>query len=617
MASAPAKKSGDQSVRVYLRVRPPIGREIVENHPCGNLTFDPQDPTAVIIRASQDDAAALKRFTFHRVFPPTSTQSELYEHYAKEAVAASFEGYHGVLFVYGQTGSGKTYTICNGSEKPQDQGMLQQSLLDVWSRIEQDKEFEYNCAVSYVEIYNEAISDLLAEKGDDNKVRLQSGQYGEVTMLNETTGAPIEHHVSSYAETLGCFTRGVSLKQMRKTDMNATSSRSHTIFTLSIEKAQRVAGANGSGGTRLTALKGKLILCDLAGSERASKTGAEGAALKEANNINTSLLVLGNVVKALTEKKAQHAPFRESKLTRILQYSLSGNGKTAIVVNVSPSDDNTQESIGAIGFGQRAILIKQRAQRHEVLDYRALYLQLQAELDRRVEGGVGTALEEAQRAAKEQADELNGRIALLEQENAALKQENAAMRSGKSPVTPASGGAAGAAAGGARFSDDSWRSVVDKQKEALDEATRRAERLRGEVASLQKRLHEEERQTFALGIRFRDTLRITQQQRAEGNNALQMLQAEIAALRGTEYLAATLPDMETSGSPAVGTGGGGEASPLTASTGRASGFDELLADNEKLLTAVGALRRERTELLVYQHKAARAIRLLYAESQRR
>jgi hypothetical protein len=240
--------------------------------------------------------------------------------------------------------------------------------------------------------------------------------------LNSATNKPIAREVRSYVDTIDMFKTGIARRFQAKTDMNNESSRSHTVFTLYIKKRPRAERSLAEGTP--TALEGRLVICDLAGSERIKKTDAKGQQLNEANHINGSLLVLGRVVAALTDpKQAQHVPYRESLLTRLLQYSLSGWGKTRLVVNVSPSDDNTDETIGAINFGQRAIQIKQAAEKHETLDYKAMYLDLQRQMDKQREVIIRDAMSDFALEKANAVADYEDRVKMLEGEIDILRIE--------------------------------------------------------------------------------------------------------------------------------------------------------------------------------------------------
>lgn len=603
-----SSKTAPKTISVFCRVRPPVPRE--KDHTFNNIVYDPNDDRAITIGRKSGAKNVEKKYMFNKVFKPSVTQKEVYTSFAKNAVDAAFDGQHGVLFVYGQTGSGKTFTISN--DDPQNEGVLQQSMKEIWSRIAADTSNDYTCSVSYVQLYNEILTDLLDEQKGKVRIQIGSEGRGDVDMVADSTGLPIEREVKDYKETMGLFKTGMGRKEMQSTSMNNTSSRSHTVFTLNINKCRKVkavtVGDEPNDGPTV-ALEGRLVLCDLAGSERVSKTHAEGKTLDEATHINRSLLTLGKVVAALTES-SQHAPFRESKLTRILQYSLMGNGNTSLVVNISPSDDNTEESISAVLFGQRASQIKQDAKRHEVLDYKALYLQLMADLDNKNDKTLEEALDEERGVYEDRISSLNDQIKMLTDENAMLRKENGALRSGVPPeklesIIGAAGGspvtaAAGGVAGGATTMN--WARACQELREMIQLRDAKLRTISDERVRLALLLSEEKRACFHVAQKLQALAIMYKMERGALMKRQDELNAELAATKGTEYLSATGSyDSTTLGSPRL--------------RGMAGSDNDMyvIEDLDKALSVIRALRSERSEMIVYQAKAEKAIRLLVAE----
>lgn len=263
------------------------------------------------------------------------------------------EGYNGTIFAYGQTGSGKSFTMEGVRGDPELAGIIPRMFDHLFACIaEADPDIEFSIKCSYLEIYMEKIMDLLDPKKTnlqvkDDKVK---GLY-----VQDAT----EVYVSSTDEMMEVMNRGSLNRSVAATRMNATSSRSHSIFIVAV--AQK--------NTKTDASKlGKLYCCDLAGSEKVEKTEAAGQTLEEAKMINKSLSALGNVINALTEsKKNTFVPYRDSKLTRILQESLGGNSQTCLVITCSLSQYNDRETLSTLRFGNRAKSIKnavkQNAQR--------------------------------------------------------------------------------------------------------------------------------------------------------------------------------------------------------------------------------------------------------------
>nr|CCM17432.1 kinesin, putative [Leishmania guyanensis] len=598
-----SSKSAPKTISVFCRVRPLVPHE--KSHTCNNITYDPNDNRAITVNRKTTTKAGEKKFMFNRVFQPNSTQKEVYEAFAKNAVDAAFDGQHGVLFVYGQTGSGKTFTISN--DDPKNEGVLQQSMRDIWTKIANDTEHDYSCSVSYVQLYNEILTDLLDEKKGKVRIQLGTEGCGDVVLVSDGSGKGIEREVKDYNGTMNFFKTGLSRKEMASTAMNNTSSRSHTVFTLNISRCTKVTAVTvgGDSGGATVALDGRLVLCDLAGSERVSKTHAEGKTLDEATHINRSLLTLGKVVAALTAN-AQHAPFRESKLTRILQYSLMGNGNTSIVVNVSPSDENTEETFSAILFGQRASQIKQDAKRHEVLDYKALYLQLMADLDNKNDKTLEAALEEERGVFDDRINSLNDQVKILTEENGMLRNENKQLRQCVPPdklktidETPASGVPAyeGASGGG------SWAKANQELREVIKSRDEKLRTINEERLRLALVVAEEQRKCFQLAQKMRAFALRYKMEREQSSRRQDALTAELASVKGTDYLSA-LGTFDSSMSP---------ASPGSPGSPRGGLIGEDYNELESARQQIRALRAERTDLIMYQKKAAEAIRVLVSE----
>lgn len=601
-----SSKTAPKNISVYLRVRPPVSRE--KDHTFNNINYNPTDPRCITVRRPTGANCVSKSYYFDGVFKPTFTQGQVYEAFAKNAVNAAFDGQHGVLFVYGQTGSGKTYTISN--DEPNNLGVLQQAMREMWERIDKDTENDYQCSVSYVQLYNEILTDLL--DNSKGRVRIQMGPEGcgDVILVAESTGLPVEKPVGNYADTMAAYNLGASRKEMTNTSMNLTSSRSHTVFTLYVKKTTKkkvvTVGDDEAPQSGMTALEGRLVLCDLAGSERVSKTHAEGKTLDEATHINGSLLVLGKVVAALTEKK-QHAPFRESKLTRILQYSLLGNGNTSIVVNISPSDDNTEESLSAIGFGQRAIQIKQDAKRHEVLDYRALYLQLMADLDAKNDKTLSDALDEERLVYEDRISSLNDQINTLTAENTLLRKENALLRSGVPPANIAAlmTSAPSCLSAGDTGEANDWQSVNLHLREMLTARDEQIRVISDERVRLALLLSQEKRVCFRLAQQMRNVATQYKMDRETLSKRVDDLNAELAALKGTDYLSAVGSLQASPGSP----GGANDSNSVMGES------VSVTQDLNTALNCIRSLREERREMIIYQAKALKAIRMLVAEKE--
>ncbi|XP_034280733.1 kinesin heavy chain [Pantherophis guttatus] len=284
-----------------------------------------------------------KPYVFDRVLPPNTSQEQVYNACAKQIVKDVLEGYNGTIFAYGQTSSGKTHTMEGKLHDPQLMGIIPRIAHDIFDHIySMDENLEFHIKVSYFEIYLDKIRDLL----DVSKTNL--AVHEDKNRVPYVKGCT-ERFVSSPEEVMDVIDEGKTNRHVAVTNMNEHSSRSHSIFLINI-KQENVETEKK--------LSGKLYLVDLAGSEKVSKTGAEGSVLDEAKNINKSLSALGNVISALAEGTKTHVPYRDSKMTRILQDSLGGNCRTTIVICCSPSIFNEAESKSTLMFGQRAKTIK-------------------------------------------------------------------------------------------------------------------------------------------------------------------------------------------------------------------------------------------------------------------
>ncbi|OMJ09198.1 Kinesin heavy chain [Smittium culicis] len=286
-------------------------------------------------------------FSFDRVFGPESNQQILFDYSIKQTVEDVFNGYNGTVFAYGQTGSGKTYTMMGPDiDNDETRGVIPRIVQGIFNKIDQSpNSIEYFVKVSYMEIYMEKIRDLL----DPTKKRLQVHE-------DKINGVHVKGltgiFVSSVDEVYDAMKSGGKSRAVAHTNMNAESSRSHSILQISIKQEDTFDGKIKTG---------KLFLVDLAGSEKLGKTGATGQTLEEAKKINKSLSALGNVINSLTDGKSTHIPYRDSKLTRILQESLGGNSRTTLIINCSPSSFNSSETISTLRFGTRAKSIKNKA----------------------------------------------------------------------------------------------------------------------------------------------------------------------------------------------------------------------------------------------------------------
>ncbi|XP_050274503.1 kinesin-like protein KIN-1 [Quercus robur] len=286
-------------------------------------------------------------FSFDRVFCEKSDQAEVYEFLVLPIVRDAVNGINGTIITYGQTGAGKTYSIegpgileCGEQKK----GILPRVVDGIFEHIKPDKMAKYLIKLSMVEIYMEKIRDLF-DLSKDN-IQIKESKIEGILLSGAT-----EMSIIDPAEALQSLSTGIANRAVGETQMNTASSRSHCIYIFTVKQEL-------TGDKRMKT--GKLVLVDLAGSEKVEKTGAEGRALEEAKMINKSLSALGNVINALTcgSGRANHIPYRDSKLTRILQDALGGNSRTALLCCCSPSVSNASESLSTLRFGARAKHIK-------------------------------------------------------------------------------------------------------------------------------------------------------------------------------------------------------------------------------------------------------------------
>ena len=282
-----------------------------------------------------------KQYTFDSVFDWNTAQIDVYNNAARPIVDSVMEGYNGTVFAYGQTGTGKTFSMKGIDEPPELRGIIPNSFQHVFDAIDASEDADFLVRASFLEIYNEEIRDLL---GKNSQSRLEVKESVDTGVYVKDLTSFV---VKGVAEINNVLAVGDKNRTVGATLMNQDSSRSHSIFSITVERSDH-GGAAGDDGGHIRV--GKLNLVDLAGSERQSKTGATGERLKEATKINMSLSALGNVISALVDSKSGHIPYRDSKLTRLLQDSLGGNTKTVMVANIGPAGYNFDETISTLRF---------------------------------------------------------------------------------------------------------------------------------------------------------------------------------------------------------------------------------------------------------------------------
>ena len=331
--------SNAANVNVICRFRPMNDLERTSGN---EQICDYTSPTSLTFHSSREKN--VYRFNFDRIFPPSSTQNDIYDFGVKGIIDSVLDGYNGTVLAYGQTSSGKTYTMQGEMDEERKQGIIPRMISHVFKHIYKNEDTDFMIKVSMIEIYQEKIRDLF----DVSRVNLN---IREDSIKGIYVDGASERYVGCPNDVLALLEIGSANRAQAATNMNEHSSRSHSIFILTINQTNKKEGFSKIG---------KLYLVDLAGSEKISKTGATGHTLEEAKIINKSLTTLGRVINNLTDGKSTHIPYRESKLTRVLQESLGGNSKTCLIITCSPSIYNESESLSTLRFGERAKKIKNK-----------------------------------------------------------------------------------------------------------------------------------------------------------------------------------------------------------------------------------------------------------------
>ncbi|CAF0729447.1 unnamed protein product [Adineta ricciae] len=374
-------------VKAAVRIRP-----LSKNEECDlcQTCVDAQCSTNEIILANST------AFTFDHVFLPETTQDDVYRECVYDMIEGCFQGYSASILAYGQTGSGKTFTMGSGVEynDPAKEGILPRAIMHIFQRCANyEREAESKgiampkCVVScqFIEIYNENIYDLFNKENIDFRSQKNSDKHvvfensnGEIAVTNITT-----RFVTTAQETLECLREGALSRTTASTRMNSVSSRSHAIFTVNLQFERVVPSVSTTNPGLREQIRAKIHFVDLAGSESLKRTGATGQRAKEGISINSGLLVLGNVISILGDplKKAAHVPYRDSKLTRLLQDSLGGNSRTLMIACISPVDRDFSETKSTLNYAQRARNIRNRVKVNQDKHSRQI-VQLQMEIER-------------------------------------------------------------------------------------------------------------------------------------------------------------------------------------------------------------------------------------------
>ncbi|KAE8286741.1 Kinesin-like protein KIF3B [Larimichthys crocea] len=340
-----SKNKSSESVKVVVRCRP-LNRKEESNGPAGGIVQMDLRLGQVILRNPRAPASdPQKTFTFDAVYDASSKQRDLYDESVRPLIDSVLAGFNGTIFAYGQTGTGKTYTMQGAWMDPEKRGVIPNAFDHIFthiSRSQSDK--QYLVRASYLEIYLEEVRDLLDPKhGSARALELRESPESGVYVRDLTSCV-----CKSIKEIEEVMNMGNQARAVGATDMNEHSSRSHALFLITVECSQ--PGPDGRKHIRV----GRLNLVDLAGSERQAKTGVQGERLKEAAKINLSLSALGNVISALADGRSSHVPYRDSKLTRLLQDSLGGNAKTVMVATLGPSSLHYDETLTTLRYANRA-----------------------------------------------------------------------------------------------------------------------------------------------------------------------------------------------------------------------------------------------------------------------
>nr|AMS24208.1 armadillo repeat-containing kinesin-like protein [Marsilea vestita] len=357
-----------ERVRVTLRARPSTKQEKQEED--NSLVYINPDKRTVIVRRN-GSSVDYTEYKFDAVLSDSATQADVYRVAAQPVVLDVLHGYNGTIMAYGQTGAGKTYTLSdisiNETSTSRIDGIIPRSAANIFEYTSNDKNHEYRISMSYIQIYLETIQDLL--NPESSNLQIREGETGGIFIAGVH-----EVEIKSLEDLVRLLMIGDSNRTNAFTNMNAHSSRSHAIVIITVEKksignlcgrtsivdsGRRTPRPIGSQEQQI--LVGKLFLVDLAGSERLKRSGSEGLRATEAMSVNMSLTALAKCISARADPSNTHVPFRDSKLTRLLQESLGGNSKTSLIINIAPCSLYVHETLSSLKFGMRAMKVGSRA----------------------------------------------------------------------------------------------------------------------------------------------------------------------------------------------------------------------------------------------------------------
>jgi len=419
-----SRRNHSQNIQSFVRVRPVNSQE---KQARAFNCVDVAGTREVVIKESKHDRLE-KKFTFDRAFGPNSKQIDVYKSVVAPLIEEVMLGYNCTVFAYGQTGTGKTFTMegeksCAANpiswEDDPLSGIIPRAVAQLFDELRLQGS-EFTMRVSFLELYNEELFDLLSAETDTSRLRL----YEDTTRKGSVIVQGLEEvPVLNKHEVYRILEKGSAKRQTAATLMNAHSSRSHTLFTITVHvKESSIEGEE-------MIKSGKLYLVDLAGSENIGRSGAVAGRAREAGNINQSLLTLGRVIKSLVEK-TPHIPYRESKLTRLLQDSLGGRTKTSIIATISPASTNYEETISTLDYAHRAKSIQNKPEVNQKLTKTCLLKDYTTEIDKlrkdlmasRDQNGVYLAQDNYQEMMKQiecQSEEITENIKKI----GAMKQE--------------------------------------------------------------------------------------------------------------------------------------------------------------------------------------------------
>lgn len=450
------------NIKVYVRCRSRNQREIDEKSSVVVSTMGRKGKSVILTNPSSPFSQPKKTYTFDEVFGADSDQESIFTEVAKNCIQEMLEGYNCTVFAYGQTGTGKTYTMSGdmsiwGDLESQDKillgehaGIIPRVLVNLFKELSKENT-EHSVKISFLELYNEKLKDLLADNdSDEDNIRIFDNNHpnannnnngmGHVKMAKSKTRAPTlsgatvssasncssssssitvkgmeERYIKSAYEGLQLLTRGSLKRKVAATKCNDLSSRSHTIFTI----VTHVARTDPVSGEQYVKI-GKLNLVDLAGSENINRSGAENMRAQEAGLINKSLLTLGRVINALVEHSS-HIPYRGSKLTRLLQDSLGGKTKTCIIATISPARISMDETVSTLEYATRAKSIKNTPQVNQSMSKDSCIMEYIHEIERLRQELKASRQREGMYITQEQYDLYESNSLLVEEQKVVIQ----------------------------------------------------------------------------------------------------------------------------------------------------------------------------------------------------